>query len=257
MIDIRSGTRILTAPRVRMKSIYRLIIALCFFSIGVRRALPQVVIATQDSPGLLESNSRQFDQYGDVHTYDEILKEPSFQDPSKTVTVVSSPRIPHYSRDLDGNHREYYLMNATSNADLIVEGTPQSVASGLTAGRNFIFSDYTVTVEKVLYSPNATVLPGQNIVVTRAGGIMTYHGRNIAAHVSGFNLFALGRPYLFYLRLLPNGSFLLFAEAAYNLDGGHVTTQPHRRGEEFPVEKSLFMEDVNAAIIRIREVRKK
>jgi hypothetical protein len=150
--------------------------------------------------------------------------------------------------------REAYILDATANSDLIVMAEPLLRNSAATETGRFIFSDYEVVINRIFLARNVTVLPGQKIVVTRPGGILQYRGRTLVGSVPYFELFALNEPYMMFLRLLPNGTFVVVGESAYNITDEQVDIDRGRRtqknGTKKLVPKDQFVEDIERAAKR-------
>ncbi len=211
------------------------------------------VVATEDSLEIRAANSHLFVQYNNQNSFDQMIDEASSQTADKDIVFVSGPKIHHFEKDPRDASHEAYLMSAAANSDLIVIGAPTAASSDFTEGHHFLFSDYTVAVREVLYSNKVNVLPGQNIVVSRPGGSMQYRGKKIAASVIGFPFFQLNAPYVFFLRFLPNGSFIVFAESAFRVDTESVTTHPGQRNDAKAIANRAFMEDVYKAVERLKD----
>jgi hypothetical protein len=204
---------------------------------------------------LREQNSRLFVSYSGQYTLDHYVDLQSAKNTHKPIEIFSPGPQEGFGLDNPNEKsRETYILSATANSDLIVVAEPLERQSGPTEGSRFIFSDYTVVVDRVLLARRVTVLPGQSIVVTRAGGILQYRGRTLIGSVPGFELFHLNEPYMMFLRLLPNGTFFIFAEAAYNLQDQQVDIHPIHRETKNETKKLVprdqFMEDVDRAIKR-------
>ena len=108
-------------------------------------------------------------------------------------------------------------------------------------------------INRIFLVRNVTVLPGQRIVVTRPGGILQYRGRTLVGSVPNFELFTLNEPYMMFLRLLPNGTFLVVGESAFNLAGDQVDIDRRiqKNGTKKLVPKDQFVADVERAAERL------
>ena len=235
-----------------MRTINRVSLVMLLLLVTCIASTCQILVATHDSDELQKDNSRQFTRYSNSVSIDELIDDPGRQDPAKEIVVVSSPELHHFEDNPGDHSREAYLMSAAANADLIVIGRPLRRVTHLTETHRFLFSDYTVATKQVLYSPKALITEGQQIVVSSPGGSMEYQGRRIRAVVKGFAMFEMDTPYVFFLRLLPNGSFLVFGEAAYKLDGSPIVSHPQTRDSEVTHQYEEFVEDVRRAIERLK-----
>ena len=89
-----------------------------------------------------------------------------------------------------------------ANADLIIKGIPLQRRSLPIADRTFLYSQYKARIAEVL-SPNASVYPGETILIARPGGILMVDDIRVRAIDPDLPLFELNRPYYFILRQIP------------------------------------------------------
>ena len=93
------------------------------------------------------------------------------------------------------------VQKATCNADAIVVGTLVSKLSQLAADGEFIFTDYTVTVDTLLKNDKSdSIQPLSNIIVTRPGGKIMINGKVAAADDSSVKRLIIGDRYLLFLK---------------------------------------------------------
>jgi|GEM_PF-4780051 len=215
--------------------------------------IAQSPVAAADTEQIRQQNSKLFDQYASSRTIEDYANDKSTNNADASIAIERSSKLHHNGKKILDSTRESYLRTAAVNADLIVVVEPTARHSDFTDGHRFIFSDYEASVDRVLFSRKVTVLPGQNIVVSRAGGILHQGNRKIYGHVTGFELFHLNEPYLLFLRYLPNGTFLVFGEAGYNISGSKVITHPEGPHKDTSVPRATFLEDVTHAIERLKE----
>ncbi len=217
----------------------------------------QKTIAPRDTKELREQNSKLFVFYSGNRTLDNYidLQNAKSHDPADQTIVIShsAPREGIVGTNPNERSREAYVLDATTNSDLIVVAEPRLMNSAATETGRFIFSDYEVAVNRTLMSRGVTVLPGQTIVVTRPGGIIQYRGRQIVGSVPNFDLFTLNEPYMMFLRLLPNGTFLVVGESAFNLSADQVDIDRRiqKNGTKKLVPKDQFVADVERAAERL------
>lgn len=95
------------------------------------------------------------------------------------------------------------LSSAVVNSDLIVSGTPLTAHSLPITDRTFLFTEYTVRVDRVFFDPSHTVTAGDTIVVSREGGSIAVGGVTVKAIDSNFDQFSLNVPYFFALKTIP------------------------------------------------------
>lgn len=200
---------------------------------------------------MLSQNSGLYVHYGGSINVDQLVDMARSQSKDQPIVWLSSPQLHHFDPQPADHPREGYLLSAAANSDLVVICDPLSRDSALTDGRTFVFSNYTATVDRVLWSAGPQVLAGQKIVISRAGGIIHYRDRKIVASVPGYELFHFNDPYAVFLRLLPNGSYLIVGESAYRLADASVITHPQHRDQAVPVEKEQFLVDLARALSRL------
>ena len=138
-------------------------------------------------------------------------------DSTGDITRAVSPPGRIYSGEPDSGPP--FLNALVCDADAVVIGTPKSESSQFTENGGFIFTDYEVTVEQVLKGNITSPLQvGDNLIVTRPGGVIQINGRTIRAKLDAFEPFITGERYMLFLRFIPttaayrafgNGSFQL------------------------------------------------
>lgn len=239
------------------KFVAKIILAL---SIGVHLAHPQASIASSDTKELRDQNSKLFNHSGSTHTIDDyvdLANAKTDDDPGREIVISDIPPNHGWTENPSDTSTESYLLTAAANSDLVVIIEPFERQSAQTEDHRFVFSDYTASVDRVIWSRNLTVLPGQNVVIARAGGILTYRGRTVVGSVKGFALFRLHEPYLIFLRLLPNGTFGVIGSAAYNLrdqevdTGSFLETKDSKEPSKRLVPKAQFLAEVDRAVERL------
>lgn len=228
-------------------------------------AYSQTTLALEDSRILRKENSELFLHSGSTRTLDDYINLPSTntgKGAPKDIVLFDSPADHNWIDNPNDNTSEAYLLSSSVRSDLIVAAEPLECVSEPTEDRRFIFSDCTFAVDRVVRARGLTVLPGQKIVVTRLGGTLKYRGRTFVGSVKGFEQFRLNEPYMMFLRQLPNGTFLVIGNAAYNLQDNQVDVDPGhlvKEGDKKDVHKKLipkdqFLEDVNHAVSRLAKV---
>ncbi len=89
-------------------------------------------------------------------------------------------------------------------ADAIVIGVVKDQSSALTEREAFIFTEYTIAVDKVLKTnPAAPISSGDSIIFTRPGGTLVLDGRKAVLSDEDYPLLHLARRYLLFLRFIP------------------------------------------------------
>jgi hypothetical protein len=97
-----------------------------------------------------------------------------------------------------------FLRGAVCDADAVVIGNVRSKDSQLTEGETFIFTDYELTVEKVLKdNAKAPISPDSTITVTRPGGEVQINSRKVTAVSEYHEPLSIGERYILFLRFIP------------------------------------------------------
>lgn len=235
--------------------------SLFIFLIAAPLAMCQANIALRDTKELRDQNSKLFHHSGSTSTIYDYVDLPGVKasnSATRDVTLYDTPSYHDWEENPSEKSREAYLLSSAASSDLVVIAQPLERHSDPTEDRRFVFSNYTVAVDRVLRAKGLTVLPGQDIVVTRLGGSLQYHGRNIVGTVVGFDVFQINEPYVMFLRLLPNGTFLVIGNAAYNIRDAQVETHHNQHASKNEIKKVVpkdeFIEDVDRAIRRLESV---
>jgi hypothetical protein len=137
----------------------------------------------------------------------------------------------------------FRVMALTCGSDLVVMGTPASGVSYLSANKRFVYTHWTVIVQKVLKNdPKAPIAFASVIGVDRAGGTLKVNGRQVRDEILGSPDFESGRPYLFYLKRIPDAKvYRADAEGSYEFSGEPVVAQ----GDDDPAK---MMEETQLAV---------
>ena len=109
------------------------------------------------------------------------------------------------------------LAMLASKSSLIVLAKAGTGTTHMNADKDFLYTDWTFIVEEVLKdNPQAPVLNGGTILVTRPGGKLQINGRAVHATCADFDDFASGQEYLLYLGFLPEtGAYASNGTAAF------------------------------------------
>lgn len=92
----------------------------------------------------------------------------------------------------------------TCAADAIIVGTIKSSASQITAGENFLFTDYELVVQEVIKNNTSSAIDQESDVsITRPGGAVLINNKRITAVDESFLPLRKGKRYLLFLRYLP------------------------------------------------------
>ncbi len=145
---------------------------------------------------------------------------------------LDNTQLPPNVIQLDPNST---LANLSCESDLVVVGKFGKATSYPTEDLGYIYSDLDFTVEEVVKSDrSAPVAAGQNITITRPGGLLTINGRHVYAVSDAFPLFHPGQEALLYLRSLSSvGTYSLGAPTGFVLSGENVIPLDKTRVDQF------------------------
>ena len=127
------------------------------------------------------------------------------------------------------------LGNLSCESDLVVVGKFGKATSYPTEDLGYIYSDLEFAVEEVVKNNrSAPVTAGQDITITRPGGLLTINGRHVYATSESFPLFHPGEQALVYLRSLPSvGTYSLGAPTGFLLSGENLIPLDKTRFDQF------------------------
>lgn len=162
------------------------------------------------------------------------------------------------SSELPANSSPVVQMQV-ANSNLIVLGTPLTEHSLPIQDHTFLFTEYSVRVDKVISAGTTSVSAGQTILVTRGGGSMVVDGVLIKAIEPGFDQVALNNQYIFMLRSIPQtDAFRALGSATFSVENGTVFPL-RRRSEGASASKGTdlnsFLTEVDNAAARKRSGR--
>jgi hypothetical protein len=118
------------------------------------------------------------------------------------------------------------IQSLACEADAVVTGIIQSKSSQVTEGKNFIFTDYEVTVEEIWKDNTATPLDRSALMtVTMPGGAINFNGKVIIAKDASFPPLTIGGRYLFFLAYIPETNLYrpLNSASSFEFKGGRFS----------------------------------
>jgi hypothetical protein len=126
------------------------------------------------------------------------------------------------------------LQELVTKADLILVGVVQDKSSQLTKSETAIFTDYDISVEKVLKDSSGTSSqPRPNIVFTHLGGAVLFEGRILSFTPPDELILQQGSHYLLFLNLIPS-------TRAYQLSNDYGAFHL-ARGQMLPAARGAFL----------------
>lgn len=156
------------------------------------------------NPDIDDQLAEYFDNiYLTNNTIDEKVNEAerasAGQKPSDV--IIEQSQVEKFVSHLPRGHSPIppILASALANSDLIVMGTPLTARSLPNKSRTFIFTEYSVRVDRVFFDSSHTVSVGDTIIVSREGGTIVVGQVTVHAVEPSFDQFSLNQQYLFGL----------------------------------------------------------
>ena len=158
--------------------------------------IQQQPIATQVTDDLLAADAKQYFAFDVGPTVESLIASGRQFDKVHSTYLLTS----HPHAEVSPGHAPLAdpLADFSAlvwNCDAAVLATPTARRSALTVGHKFIFSDYTVSLDRVYFDNTHSLSPGGTIVVSRAGGATVLNSVNIRAIETEFPLFRLNERY--------------------------------------------------------------
>jgi hypothetical protein len=116
-------------------------------------------------------------------------------------------KLPWWSDEDEGSEiasYDQYLNKLACRSDTVVRGMIRQKSSQLTEEKDFVFTDYELSVEEVLKnSSSGAISPYDFIVVNRPGGTVNFSGRIIHVRDEMAQPLEVGARYVLLLRFVP------------------------------------------------------
>lgn len=130
------------------------------------------------------------------------------------------------------------------NSDAIIIGEVISKASQLTETNTFVFTDYEIGVQDILFKKQSIpIAPNTVITFTRRGGSVLLNNRIITVRDRLFIPLRVGRQYLLILKAVPE------TDSFMSLDSRSSFELNNNRAIPLTEEKLIFTEDYNLTTI--------
>lgn len=208
-------------------------------------------LPTQITSMTMTADSKAFPGYQSGDTAETLISDHTNYDSAHNCFLMIQTRReePALGRP-DVLNLHHALRERFLNSDAIVIATPFRRESALTDTHQFVFSEYEAVVRQVYHSKINSVVPGQQIVLSRAGGVTTFKGQNVRGIDPEFPLLRLNQSYILFLHLdRSSGSFRLFASDVFMLQGDQITAgRQHSKTLPGAVENSHFVATLKSAI---------
>lgn len=141
------------------------------------------------------------------------------------------------------------LTSYAQEADAIIIGSVlEKSFSQLTEGDDFVFSEYSITVEEILKNnPLNAIAVNSKVSVVRPGGKVKLNGREVHAIAGAFVPFEVKARYLLFLKFIPEtGDYHAFGSGTFLLQDGKALGQT-RKGQEIG-DAASFINEVRGAV---------
>lgn len=219
----------------------------CFAMIGWRGAgMCQERIVSQDSAAVQQIASSTLSAYRGQRTIDAAIADPRSHQRNEVVIARTDGSEKHKIQS-NGPVPGVDLRQLAANVSIIVEVTPLERKSFICADNTFVCSNYTALVTRVIRNNGVAVLAGQQIVISRGGGVVKYNGSYVRAIDPNFHLFKLNTRYIFFLKLIPGaGIFKAYPFASFELNGNDVIDGRNQVGK-LTIDRAAFLSHLQEA----------
>lgn len=107
-----------------------------------------------------------------------------------------------------------------AESSYILLGRVANAEAHLSENKKNVYSEFTVSVEKVFKTANSSIIEGKEVAVDRIGGYVKYpNGRTVLYRVASTNMPAVNERYLLFLTSKNNQDFSILTAYALNSDG--------------------------------------
>ena len=171
----------------------------------------------------LSAESHAFQMYAQGTPWQQVAAKSGSKDVFFRIGIISEPRpgIPGFKPKI--NTLDYDLAEDMRESNAVVVVSFTSADSHLTAGQDFVFSDFHGVVEQVLKDEGDTLNPGSRITVSRGGGTVRIDGHTISGVVTNFPPYLLHTRYLLLLNKIPgSSSYLGWDSGSFGLTNSQV-----------------------------------
>jgi hypothetical protein len=160
-------------------------------------------------------------------------------------------RISRYSNP------DEYLRDLACKSDAVIEGTVKSKASQLTEKGTNIFTDYELTVTKVLKNNDrAPIQSNSDVTITRIGGAVSLNGRVLRAVYGSQPSLRAEKSYILFLKFIPEtGAYTsvgISGENSFRVEGDRVTQLSEEPqplgGNSESVDATVFLNQIQTAL---------
>lgn len=150
------------------------------------------------------AHSKLFSKYQTGRSLKELTKAGDQRGEVIVKAAISPPETPGDPQC--PSYPNPYIVGMTHSADTVIIGVVKDkIASQLTEGGNFLFTDYEISIVEIIkQNPADSLQQGQVIEITRPGGTAVLHGKRVIAKALSFAPFIPGERYILFLKYLPD-----------------------------------------------------
>jgi hypothetical protein len=131
------------------------------------------------------------------------LREVAAETPEAEIAVIIGIPQRIYSSDSPPLNVRNFLKDMACDSDAVVVGVIKDQASQLTEDEDFVFTDYRMTVEKVLKDNSiAPILTTSDLTITRPGGVIQLDNKSVRALDESLEPLRIGNRYLLFLKYI-------------------------------------------------------
>lgn len=150
-----------------------------------------------------------------------------------------------------------WLSWLASNSDLVVQGTILDVTSAPLQDRTFVFSIYTLRLDRI-FSSMSGLSEGQNTTIATLGGNIEVSGVTIKASEGDMEPLLPQQSYVLFLRKLPGvNTYRAMGARTFILKGSSIIVASKAGEEAHPIRESSadFLKTVQAASVYVHPRR--
>jgi len=138
-----------------------------------------------------------------------------------------------------------------AQSSYIVVGNVNTAEAHVSENKKNVYSEFTVSVSKVLKTANSSVVEGREIAVSRNGGFVKYpNGRTVLYSTLWSNMPAVGARYLFFLTSKNNQDFTILTAYKLGVDGASpLDDAEHFKALQGLTEEAL-LQKLNESLVK-------
>lgn len=170
----------------------------------------------------------------------EATEETIYLEPGITVTSPDAPVLSFSD----------FVKDLSCQADAVVIAASKNGTSQLTENKEFLFTDYIVTVDEVFKdNPSASIVPNNDLTVTRPGGRVQIKSRIVNALDASFKPLVTGKRYLLFLRYIPEtGSYRSLRKGSFLVEDNDLIALTEEAIPGGSVDPTILSAEIRAVL---------